>query len=135
MGGSDSQVDIYRSTVDGTVAETGFQGQEVKAVFIGVGRISVAQGVRTKAAVHAKLHLLVKNGLLEPLFIHRFFYVGLLGKKPGLWAHMGGAGIPVTEDIPADTFRNGDVPVRMIFGYGNVDPLIGKGNIVAFQMA
>lgn len=111
----DCQMDIDGSTIDRTVAEAGFQGKKVHAILIAVGGISVAQGMGTETAVHAKLSFLVKNDLLEPLFIHWLFHVSLLGKKPGFWTHMGGAGIPVTEDIAADTFRDRDIPVRVVF--------------------
>ena len=128
-------MDIDCSAVNGAVPEPGFQRQKIQAVLITVCGIGMAQGVGREAAVHAKFFLMVKDDFLEPLFIHRLFYIVLLCKKPGFGAHMGRAGIPVIEDFAADTFGNGDIAVRVVFGNRNIEALPGKGNIAAFQVA
>ena len=98
-------------TVDRAVSKSGFQGEKVKAVLITVGSVSVAEGVRTEAVIHAKQLPAVKNDPLEPLLIHGIALIRLLGKQPGFGFHMTGAGIPVIPDILADALRDGDITV------------------------
>ena len=109
--GGGSQMDVDCGTVDRAVSKSGFQGEKVKAVLITVGSVSVAEGVRTEAVIHAKQLPAVKNDPLEPLLIHGIALIRLLGKQPGFGFHMTGAGIPVIPDILADALRDGDITV------------------------
>ena len=104
-------MDVDCGTVDRAVSKSGFQGEKVKAVLITVSSVSVAEGVRTEAVIHAKQLPAVKNDPLEPLLIHGIALIRLLGKQPGFGFHMTGAGIPVIPDILADALRDGDITV------------------------
>lgn len=128
-------MDVDRGTVDGTVAQPGFQGKKAEAVLVAVSRVGMPKGMGAEAAVQAEGFPMGKEDPLEPLLIHRVVCICLLSKKPGLGPHVSGTGIPIIPDSRADTFWNGDITVRAVFGHRDIEPPGREENMAALEVA
>lgn len=135
IGVRGSQVDVDCGAVDGAVTKSGFKGQEVKAVLVAVGSVGMAERMSAEAGIHAKCFPALKDDSLEPLLIHGFAGIGLLGKKPCFRLQMVRAGIPIMPDVLAYTLGNGYKAVRVVFGNRDIKAMRRKEDIATFQMA
>lgn len=89
-------------------------------------------GMCAEQAVQAERSFAVTKDALLPPFIHKMVPVSLLGKKPGLQMRTGRTGIPAAQNSIADTFREWDIAVCMVFQNRDMKETILEDNAMTF---
>lgn len=116
------------------MAHIRLEGQKIHAVLIASGGIGMPEGMG-RDVVHAKGTQEGEKFPLEPLFIHGLVQAALLGEKPFRGALPLGKGVPVLQDHLPDTFRKGDITVRMVLGLTDMNLHGRMVNIGTSEMA
>lgn len=117
------------------MSEISFESEQVHAVLIASGGISVAEGMSRECTVHAKGTAQREETSLEPLLVHRPVKAPLLCKEPFHGTFAWWEGIPILEDEVPNAVSERDEAVRMVLGLGNVYLHGGMADVGTLKMA
>lgn len=112
-------MDIEGGGIQRLMSKEGFDGEQIRAVFIKMGAESVAERMAGKAVADAKLVFFCKDELVHGISDHMLLGLSGLREKPAYWF---AKGKPVGgEDFQRERGENG-IAVRTCFGMADMDP-------------